>query len=226
MQLLRKDGQDKMQFVIVDAPDKYHDVLRSLAFGEVDDGFAKSFPHDTPHLNEAFIHLETHLETVLQQAAKAIPVPWEAALEAFLKRTAEVEADWFVVGSAALALKGIAIRPGDIDLVVDTDGVRRWNEALADVMIEPVIRRTDWFFEYWGRAFLHARIEWAGGIDLDDQSAYVQEYFIPASKNLETIHWRGYDFRIGPIAPQLRMDAARGRMDRVKLMQEFLDREG
>jgi hypothetical protein len=223
MRVIREVVQNDVQFIIEDVPEKYHEVLRGLAFREVEQGFAKSFPAGTPYLDQAFTHLQTHLHTIVQQAAKEIAVPWEAALEAFIQRTAEVEADWFVVGSVSLALKGIAIPPGDIDLVVDAEGAQRWNEALGDVMIEPVIRRTDWFFEYWGRAFLHARIEWAGGIDLDHPSDYVQEYFIHTSENLETIHWRGYDFRIGPIAPQIRLDTIRGRMDRVKLMQEFLD---
>jgi len=70
--------------------------------------------------------------------------------------------DWFLGGSAALAIRGASVRPHDLDLIVsDADSVRV-GELLADDILEPVARGEWPLSIWWGRAFLHARVEWAG----------------------------------------------------------------
>jgi hypothetical protein len=187
MQLIRKESEDNVQFIVVDASEKEQEALRALAFKPVEEGLARTLPAGTPHLDEAFVHYQTHLETMMKQATNEIAVSWEAALEAFLQRVAHLDAKWYVVGSVALALRGVPIVPGDIDLIVDSEGAFAWGDALADVMLEPVMTTTNWFSRYWARAFLHARIEWVAGIDLQDPSPYIQHYVIPAQQRLERI---------------------------------------
>lgn len=224
MRLIQRPTNDSVQFVISDAPAKYHDAIRGLAFGESADGFVKELPRQTPYLDTAFARFEQHLETIIQQAAHEIPVPWEKAFERFLQRVHSIEADWWVTGSLALVLRGLPVQPGDIDLIVDGEGALRWGEVLADIMIEPVIS-TDWFCKYWGRAFDHARIEWVGEIDIQSDTLYVRDYYLSAVNNLKLIDWNNFSVRVSPVEPLLRMDEARGRHERVKLVRQALNRD-
>ena len=215
-------NDDKVQFIIVDAPEKYHEVIRALAYSETEAGFMKSFPADTPHLDRAYQNFEQHIGTIIKQSAGEAPVPLEEAFEAFLKRTYHLNTDWWVAGSVPLWLRGFDVQPGDIDLIVDSEGAIKWGNALSDAMIEPVAITGGWFCEFWGRAFLHARIEWTGGIDPENDFSYVREYYLPSVDKLETINWKGYDIRIPPVEPQLKMDEMRGRTEHVRKIRETM----
>src|SRR5262245_40645213 len=114
MRLIQRPVDDQIHFIIVDAPAKYHDAIRGLAFSEHGDGFFKTFPKQTPYLDSAFARYAEHLETIIKQTAQEIPVPWEKAFENFLYRIYSIEADWWVTGSLALALRGLPVQPGDI----------------------------------------------------------------------------------------------------------------
>ena len=217
-----KTVDDQTQFIVVDAPEKYHDALRNLAFVQTHEGFQKDIAGSASDRDRAFDHFQQHFETIIQQAAGEIPVPWEQAFEAFLARTQPLDCDWWVTGSLGLTLRGLPITPGDIDLVVDGDGAVQWGRLLADVMVEPVSRIDGWFCQYWGRAFLHARVEWVGGVDPDDSSAYVQELYRPSVAHLETIDWHGYRVRIPPLEPQLKIEESRGRAGHVKIIRDAL----
>ncbi|MDN5726305.1 MAG: hypothetical protein L0G99_10310 [Propionibacteriales bacterium] len=51
--------------------------------------------------------------------------PWEMTLEQVVDRLKRIDATWMLVGSAATAIRGAAIVPGDIDILVSSgDGVR------------------------------------------------------------------------------------------------------
>lgn len=52
-------------------------------------------------------------------------------------------------------------------------------------------RRGGWFCELWGRAFLHARLEWAGGVDAASDNPYVTIYYQEAVRSLKTVQWQG-----------------------------------
>lgn len=71
-------------------------------------------------------------EQMVRQAAGYEPVPWEAALDAFLDRVVGREIRWWLTGSAALAVRGLAITPRDLDLVVDDAGAGQLGELLVD----------------------------------------------------------------------------------------------
>jgi hypothetical protein len=220
MHLLQTTSGGQITFVIADAPAQYHDAIRGLAFSESADGFIKPVP-TTPDTARAFDRFAHYLDTIVKQAAHEIPVPWERAFDSFLKRTSGIAADWWVTGSLAFALRGVPIEPGDIDLIVDGPGAVAWGAALADILIEPAAE-TSWFCKYWGRAFDHARIEWIGEVDPQSDFEYVQAFYLPAVDHLETVNWHGYAVRIPPVEPLLRMDEARGRLDRVAQVRAAL----
>src|SRR5207244_3301736 len=105
----------------------------------------------------------THLDVILLQTARVLPVPWGEALELLLRRLDGANVDWWLTGSAAVAVRGVDVAPRDLDLVTDDEGAHVLAELLEDALVEP-LQPVDWFCRWWGRAFLGARVEWVGGV--------------------------------------------------------------
>jgi hypothetical protein len=110
----------------------FSDVLRNLHYLPLEEGFAKSFPTDTPGLDGIFRNFRRCAEEMVMQGAGLQPVPWEECLLGFLETVERRDIDWWLCGSAALAVRGVGIEPHDIDLVVADSDAERLGELLLD----------------------------------------------------------------------------------------------
>lgn len=63
------------------------------------------------------------------------------ALEIISKRLSGAGINWAVVGSTNLALQGISVEPGDIDIVTDSRGAKIIQKELKDFLIKPYHKR-------------------------------------------------------------------------------------
>lgn len=102
------------------------------------------------------------------QSARLVAVPWEAALLEFLQRVDGRDLTWWLYGSAALAVRGVEILPGDIDLSVSDAYLA--GELCDDILVTPVEELDGWVARCVARAFCHATIEWLSEPDtgIDD----------------------------------------------------------
>lgn len=221
--LYRIEGE-KTYFVVYDLDPPGQEGARNLAFTPYEDGLAKAYPTDTPHLDVFYQQFASAAEAMILQRAGVQPVPWEPALEALLQRLEGQSIHWWLGGSCALAARGLDVLPGDLDLVTDESGSHRLAELLDDVLIGPVedITSWNWICHWFGRAFLHARIEWIGAPIPESDQHGVTEFGPVAAGSLETIHWRGYDLRVPPLAIQLAVNERRGLDDRVQKIKQVL----
>ncbi|MBN1963589.1 MAG: hypothetical protein JW910_03010, partial [Anaerolineae bacterium] len=136
MRTLRKTEDDRVSFIMAGLDPAHHEAARGLVYTEHADGFAKSFPVDSPHLDQIYDNFSRHAGAMVLQAAHAIPIPWQEALAAFLRRVDGQGIDWYLVGSAALAVRGMPVTPGDLDLVTDGPGAHQLADLLADQLVE------------------------------------------------------------------------------------------
>ena len=210
-------------FRLLDVAPEYEEALLQLGFKHEVDSFSRSFPSATPHLDVAYANLTRHMEEMVRQAAGYEPVPWEAALDALLDRLAEWEISWWLTGSGALAVRGLDIMPRDLDLVTDDAGAVQLGEGLAQWLIEPVSPVTDWICRWWGRAFLHARIEWAGGVDPRVDESFVSDLGPAAGRRLEEVTWNGRILRVPPLEVQLHSSERRGLPDRASQIRMMIE---
>ena len=128
------------------------------------DEWRRGYPVSTPQLDRCWENFSASASAMLRQAARLDPVPWREALRELCDRTGGGRLGWWLTGSAALAVRGAPIEPGDLDLVCTAEEAVRLGEVFADALIEPVARsRAEWISDWWGRAFWAARIEWIGG---------------------------------------------------------------
>ena len=207
---------DCTYFIITDLDKKYYNIVNKLFYQRVEDGFARGFPTSTPNLEKAYQNFEKYIKEVIFQMAGIHQVPWQKSLLAFLKIVKNHNVNWWLTGSAALTVRGINIVPKDFDIVVDDEGAHKLGELLSDYVFEPVVDTGDWFARWFGRAFLHACIEWIGGVTSRADEPVVSDFGPTAARNLETVDWQGYEIRVPPLEYQLRQNRRRGLIDRVK----------
>jgi hypothetical protein len=167
----------------------------------------REFPRDARGLEAIYARFESTLEELLLQTARRRPAPWREALHAVCDRLSP--GWWFLAGSAGLAVRGFAVHPRDLDLVVED--AQRVAAALEDTLVHPLVQSDCWIAEWFGRAFLHARVEWIAGVRPTDEPA---EY---AAARVDIVRWEGRELRVPPLELQRAVAERRGLTDRLHL---------
>jgi hypothetical protein len=216
-----EQSESGAQYVVVDVPSIYHEALEQLGFSRRDSGFNRSFPPHIVGIESAHANFAQHLRKIVLQTAGLTPAPWHEALDLFLERIEGRQIDWWLTGSAALAVRGFAVAPRDLDLVVDDDGAILLGELLRDALVEPV-HPADWFCNWWGRAFLAARVEWIGGVGSSADEPLPTDFGPAAAASLEDVPWRDHKIRVPPLELQLQVNERRGLHDRVEQIRASL----
>jgi hypothetical protein len=213
-------------FVVRTEDPAFRDVLSGLGYRASEGGeFARWFPPNAPDLDRVYRNFEQHIEELLEQTARQRPVPWEDALSELAARLEGAAIDWFVSGSAALAIRGIDVVPRDIDFV--TTNHPRVAAALGDALIEPPLYDSDrhWIAAWFGRAYLGARVEWVAEVypEYDDWGA-PNEIGPTAARRLERVRWNRRSLLLAPLDLQLAVNEKRGLDDRVAAIRRFARR--
>lgn len=223
---MRVTEGSQTSFIITDLDPAYYDTVRDLFYRQLEDGFGKTFPTNTPNLDSIYRNFERYAEAMVLQTACVHPVPWEQSLLAFLRVVEQHSIDWWLCGSAALSVRGIDIEPRDIDLVVADSHAQKLGDLLVDYLIEPVVPVQDWFCRWFGRAFLYARLEWVGGVDDTADQPEISDFGPAAESRLQTIVWQGQQIRVPPVDLQLEVNRRRGLTDRAEMIERFLENRG
>jgi len=222
MKTLCRTDSAVTSFIITDLPPRYHQAARELYFQPVPEGFAKSYPADTPHLERIYRNFERHAQEMVLQMAGDHPAPWDDCLAAFLRLVQGQPVHWWLVGSAALAVRGLDVRPHDLDLVVDGATARRLGDLLLDYLVEPVLPSGGWIADWFGRAFVHARLEWVGDVHESVDTPLPGDFGPAAAARQETVRWRGYEIRVPPLDLQLQVSERRGLAARAAMIRQAL----
>lgn len=219
--MCQREGE-KTYFVVYDLDPVAWEGANNLGCIPYKNGLARAYPSNTPRLDELYQQFSRAAEAMILQRAGVQPVPWKEALQALLQRMEGQNISWWLAGSCALAARGLDIAPGDLDLVTDESGSQRLAEILSDVLVGPVEDASGWISRWFGRAFLHARIEWIGGPIAAADAHGVTEFGPAAASSLETIRWRNYTLHVPPLEIQLQVNERRGMIDRVERIKQAM----
>jgi hypothetical protein len=213
-----------MVFRLRDLDPTYHAAARDLGFAVTENDFTRTraFVAATPDLPRICANFRRHAASMLRQTARTELVPWESALRLWLKRLEGHRVDWFLCGSAALAVRSIPVIPRDIDIVTDDVGALKLGEIFADYLVEPVAPIEGWICNWFGRAFLEARFEWVGGVHSQVDTPSLSDFGPAAERQLEVISWNGYELRLPPLELQLAVCERRGLTDRAEAIRNLL----
>ncbi|MCB0031836.1 MAG: hypothetical protein KDE28_28190, partial [Anaerolineales bacterium] len=140
----------------------------------------------------------------------------------FADRVAGTGVDWWLTGSCAACVRGIPLKPHDVDIMVDARNIGLLRELFQDDTIEPIVDSSGWVTKDFGVLFLGCRVDIAS----DPQPILDQPEPVdcgPYAKTvLETVSWRGHQLRIPPIELQLNANRRRQRVERVRLIEEYM----
>jgi hypothetical protein len=211
-------------FVLSDLTPAEQAACRDLAYEERGRDFRKIFAATTNGVEEIYARFATVAPRMLGQTTGAEAVPWDFALHALAERLTEFDVDWWLCGSAALAVRGADVTPRDIDVVTDTAGAGILASALCPDLIEPPTESDAWIARWFGRAFLGARVEWVGDVAPTVDAPHVTDFGPAAAASLEAIMWEGLQLRVPPLYLQLYSATRRGLEDRVAAIAELFRR--
>lgn len=175
---------------------------------------------DTQILDAVFDRFARHLPLMLLQSSRQVEPDWRTGLHAFAERMAGSGVLWWLYGSAALAVRGIDVAPGDVDLAVDD--AQRTAEAMKQLLVLPVTYMPRWVADWTAWAFAGAIVEWLQGSHPTGNSPpHEQEPAIIES--LEEVSWEGHQILIPPNSSQLPVVEARGLTERAAAIRQHLD---
>lgn len=222
MRVSRLDQGPEVLFVLTDVPPHLEEAVTRLAFQPFEDGFAQRYPADYPHMDRVYANFERLVGDLVLQRARLVPVAWEEALLTFCRAVEGGSVDWWLTGSGALAVRGLPVTPGDLDLAIDRESATRAEELMLDSLIEPP--RPGFISDTFARAFPGACLEWCVGIDGRADQYLVGDVGLTAASRLETVVWKGYEIRVPPLDLQLVVNRHRGYEDRARMIEQALAR--
>ena len=220
MRTSRVDEGESVAFVMSDVDPELHDTVLALAFRPRDDGFMQIYPSDHPQIDRIYTNFARHAEALVLQKARQRPIPWQDALRLCCESLKNESIDWWLAGSAALAVRGLPVRPGDLDIIVSGTDAPRLESLMLDHLIEPP--RPGFISDTFTRSFPGACLEWCAGVDERADLPLVGDVGPTAVRRLDTIVWNGYPIRIPPLDLQLMVNLRRGYDDRVRLIRDAL----
>jgi hypothetical protein len=218
--VLHRQG-DEARFVLEGIDPTLAPAAEVLAFTACPEGVERRFPWGEG-VDTVFARFTTTIEPMLRQCAGLEPVPWAAALGELARRFAD-GVPWCLLGSAALAARGVAVSPRDVDVVVDEAHVDEALRRLADVLVEPPVVSADWIARHFARASVGARVEVVAGAEawLDEPTPC--DFGPYAWTHRERIVWGGHEIAVPPLALQLDAARRRGLDARVRCIEAFLN---
>jgi len=203
--------------VVADADDELRAATLGLMFEEAEGELRRRVAAGDPRLESVYARFARCAEEMLEQAARRRPVPWQATLELAADRA--VGLDWWLTGSAAAAVRGAAVAPRDVDLVLSLESALVFADRVADELVEPLARGGDWIAAVFGRAFAGARIEWIGGFRAELDADGPNEFGPATGARLDEVDWRGRTVRVPPVDVQIAVAEQRGLRERVAALR-------
>lgn len=220
----RQVAEGRVYFVLAGLDPVERAAAGELGFEPFGAELARPFATDAPDLEQAYDGFRRCALPMLRQTAGLEPVPWEDALVTFLEAVRHRKPAWWLAGSAALAVRGLGVRPRDIDIITDGSGARALGELLAPHLVEPVVHNEGWVAGWWGRAFPGARLEWVGDVRTGVDEPEPVDYGPAAAARLEQVTWRGHRIQVPPLDLQLAVANRRGLTGRARLIEAALGR--
>jgi len=211
--------KDHAEFEVRTSDHIYRQQLLGFGFRRTDHDSFVRYVAASAGIDKIYENFTRHLKEMLLQHAGKRPVPWEEALTEFLKRVEGSDVSWWLLGSGALAVRGLDVAPRDLDFMVSD--ARAVGLLLEDSLVEPVTHMEHWVADWFGRAFHGALIEWVSdarpvaadnGLELSNDAA----------SRLESVQWAGHTILLTPLDLQLTVAERRGQQDRAEKIRGLL----
>jgi hypothetical protein len=208
---------------VVDADRGQRAALVELGFGP---DLVRRYPPGTRHVDRAVANLRRWLDEMVRQRMTGTAPGWAGALGDLLDRAGQARVPLAVIGSVALAVRGVDVRPGDIDVITTVEGADALGDSYREVLVVPVAY--DPGFGIWGRAFAGGiRVEWLGNPAMVQEGPWplaAQKWTIASP--FEEVSWESRVLRVPPVELLRRIEVLRQRLDRVAAIDDYRTAHG
>lgn len=200
-----------------DVDEQYWDYFKSDLWWKLGNGFIKSYDNvaDFEYCADNFTK---YGETFIKQKLKINLAPWEKALSLFIPEMNKLNIDWFIHGSTAMALWGIAVPPRDINISIPNyDDFEKVRNHFYKMAVKPFGYCENWVVGGLGEIFWEAAIGFScgnKGQELFDMS------------KLGTTVYNDSEIHISSLEMLKRDNEYFDRPERVSMIQKLIDDRG
>jgi hypothetical protein len=201
-----------------------HNLVRGLDFTRDGGTFTWEYPASAPGWEDAARAWERDGAEMLDQAHGVRPVDWEAGLAWIAPVLDGMGAGWFVIGSAAMAVRGLDVAPGGVDIAMDEASADRLMSRVPGGVLRPIVDPGDWpVATRYGTLFHGCAISVIAG--MKEQPGRPTLWDAAARASLETVTWRDRPVRVPPLPLQLMYARMMFRNDHVRAINAYLARD-
>ena len=138
---------------------------------------------------------------------------WESVMLNLARKFHENGIEWYIFGSSCELVRGIDIKPNDIDLIIHTKDFYKVKDIFPDNIVEPFVDNEDtWLVRFFGRLCV-------GGAIVDIASS---EKMNIENHHYDKVKWNDFDVYLEPFQTRYALEAKRGRPDRLKEMEKYI----
>ena len=216
--------------VLTGVPPEYEFVAEHTfeRHGDGGDGgeFRLEYQGDPDDFDQVITNWQRDGAARIERTANGLPSgDWAAALEAAIGRLDGSGVWWYLLGSAALAVRGIDVQPQGVDIGTDRAGSDVIRKLFRDRALIPVADAPDWHV-----SVLYGRYSWHSIIQVtaeprpwvDDQ--HPRPWGHEGLSRLETVKWPGHDLLVTPLDLQLDDEKRRDRKRNVTAIVRWMNR--
>jgi len=222
MKTVIKKGDHEVKLGVAGASDEVKRNLLADYYAEENGVCLRSYSANTPNIDKIAAAFERFGVDYVEQVYGKKPAQWQEALEAFIDKTKGEQVEWLLMGSCALAVRGIDLQPRGVDLMMPIDDLSNIRNLFEDCTIVPFAECPGWVCQGYGAAFLGAQISIGFGPQCEADEANPTDSGPFAMAHAEKMEWKGHRIYVPPIELSLNINKARGRLDRVALIKKYI----
>jgi len=219
------ETEEQVQFRVIEREGLSDDTLQAMFYGLQVGVWSKSYPRAALMFPQDLVRMEAnfnaYIESELHQERRSL-ADLDAALEWLCAEFEQRGVRWWLAGSGALYARGLAVKPHDLDVMLEKSEIEKIRAMVAPYIVEPFHHVTGWVVKGFGVVDYRYRIdfafepeEWVDGQGPVDFGPYARE-------RVELVTWRGHEILVPPIELQIAPNEARGRSERVDLIRQYL----
>lgn len=228
MKIQIHETDEEIRFRIIECEGLSDETLQAMFYALKDGVWSKAYPKTALMFPQDLAQMENsynaYIETELHQG-KRTQADLDAAMEWLCMEFKQRGVNWWMVGSGALYARGLAVKPHDIDVMLDKTEIEKIREMVAPHIVEPFHHVSGWVVKGFGVVNYRYRIDfsfepedWVDGQGPVDFGPYAQE-------RVEPVTWHGHEILVPPVELQIAPNEARGRHERAALIRAYLGKK-
>jgi len=211
------------------------DTIKHKAWEKIDDKLILSYPQ-TVFSNQREKELIISNFSRLGQAmfeSSLRGFDWEEPLDLVAQQFAVNSIEWYIVGSVCDTIRGVDVKPSDIDIVVHTRDFLKAKDicysTFAEVIIAPFETQGIFMLQNFGRMFLAGAL-----VEIVADERWNLAYRQPKNEKsvwrdngytqpeyIKTV-WRGHDLYLETLQHRHQAETKRNRTDRIKAIEKII----